>query len=271
MQIENLPYPVYCEGSPDYFGVLFSVDMDQAEAKDPLHFAIRGRFDIQNQDIKQIIDSGYAGFGLLIECNQTDYYELRPCAEFFHEKIIKAYFSGIVTITPVIYAKKEIVHYLNDDLIDELREQDITIPEGGIIAADAELELSITRSLPQTVESICKFRPSEVQDYDIEGDSIIISIPPEVYGRYKKMTRNQKIEVTSIYFPSVLLDIIYEHFYAEGSDYKNHKWYGAINDALTARGIDPAENSPYDSMSVILGGLLSEGVGYIQLAEEVNQ
>lgn len=271
MQIEDLPYPVYCEGSPDYYGVLFSVDMDQVEADDPLHFSIRGKFNIQNQDIAYLISEGKAGFGLLIECDQTDYYELRPCAMRFQENLIKAYFSDLVTITPVIYAIQEIQHYRNADMIDELNSQDITIPEGGIIAADAELELTITRSQPQTVESICKFKPSDQPGYDIEGDSIILYIPKNDYEKYRTMGKNQKIEVTSIYFPPVLLSIIDEQFCKGKSDYTDRKWYAAIKDSLNARFINPMDNDPYIIVMEIIGELLSEGVSFIPTMEAKSE
>ena len=270
MQIEDLPYPVYCEGSPDYLGVLFSVDLDQVEADDPLHFTVRGKFDLQNPDIANMIAAGTAGFGLLIECDQTDYYELRPCTLRFQENLIKAYFSDIVTITPVIYAIEEIQHYRNADLIDELKDQDITIPEGGIIAADGDIELTITRSQPQTVEAICKFVVAPDSGYNIDGESIIIYIPEEVSNRHKKMTKNQKIEVTSIYFPPVLQDIIAEYFCNGNTDYSDRKWYNAIRDAITVRNIDTVKTGPYQIMMWIIGDLLAEGVGYIPVAEEVS-
>ena len=267
MQIEDLPYPVYCYGSPDYTGVLFSVDLDQIESDDPLYFKIRGKFDIQNKDIMELIMKGDACFGLLIECDYTDYRELRPCTSRFEEKLIKAYFSELVTVTPVIYAVRDIVHYTNSELIVEMASLDITLPEGAIIAADGELELNITRSQPQTVESICKIKPDVRSGYDIDGDSIILFVPQEVFDRYIKMTKNQKIQVTSMYFPPVLQSIIYNIF-AEGvREYSDRKWYGSIKDTLSNKGIDPTEEDPYNVMMEVLKELLVEGASYIPIQE----
>ena len=100
---------------------------------------------------------------------------------------------------------------------------------------------------------------------------IILNIPEGVYNRYKKMTKNQKIEVTSIYFPSVLLSIINEQFCGGGSEYTDRKWYGAIRDSIDNRGIIPSDNDPYIVTMAIIGDLLTEGVGYIPVVEEVNQ
>ena len=269
MQIENMPYPVYCEGSPDYMGVLFSVDLDQTESDSPLYFAVRGKFEIQNEDIMKLIIEEKAGFGLFIECDQTDYYELRPCCRTFEEKIIKAYFANVATITPVIYAKTEIEHYTNGHLIDELQEQDITIPKGGIIAADGELELNISRSQPQTVDAICKLRSGEISGYDIEGDSIILDIPAPVYEKYSKMNRNQKVQVTAMYFPPVLQNIIQSVFIDEYNreNYRNCSWFEAIDQTLKNRNIDVKRNDPYVSMMAILGDLLVDGVSLMQTGE----
>ena len=271
MQIEDLPYPVYCEGSPDYIGVVFSVDLEQVESDDPLHFTIQGRFNIQNYDIRAMIEKGDAGFGLLIECSQTDYYEFRPCTARFRENLIKAYFADVVTISPVIYAKREIPRFYNADLIEELKKQYITMPEGAIIAADGEIELTITRSQPQTVESICKLRPAITPGYDIEGDTIILQVPEEVYQKYRKMTKNQKIEVTSIYFPAVLQSIISNNFVENTSEYADRRWYGAIKDALYARGIDPRGQDPYIIMMAVIGDLMTEGVSFIPIQESESQ
>ncbi len=272
MQIEDLPYPVCTEGSPDYLGALFFVNFEQTESEDPLHFAVRGEFNVQNEDLMGLIDSGKAGFGLFIECAQTDYYELRPCAKSFKENLIKAYFSDSVTITPVIYSLEEIEHYTNRDLIDELREQDITIPEGAVLAADSELIVTITRSQPQTVEAICKLKPSENPGYyDLEGDSILLYVPREVYDKYSKMTRNQKIQVTSIYFPPVLESILSNIFIDDMKEYADRMWYGSIQQALESRGINPQDYDAYQVMMSILGDFLIEGVMFIDTDGSVLQ
>ncbi len=189
----------------------------------------------------------------------------------FEESFIKAYFSETVVITPVIYATEEIENYRNSDLIEELQMQEITIPEGAVMAADKELILTITRSQLQTVGSICKFKPGDYPSYDLEGDSIVLTIPREVFDRYSKMTRNQKIQITSMYFPPVLENII-DTVFAEGfNEYSDRKWYDAIKKSLELKNINPSDNDAYVAMMAVLGDLLVEGSMYVDSEKGESQ
>ncbi len=265
MQIEKCPYPVYADGSPDYKDFTFSVDIDMTASDDPLYFAVKGEFKILNIGIKKLVNFGTAGCGLMVECDSTDYRELRPCSETFLEKFPKASFTGIVRITPVVYAKKDVEHYQNDSLAEEINSLDITIPEGGIIAADRELELSFSRSLPQAVDSICKFMPGDTADADFESDSIIIYIPRDVYKRYIRMTKNQKTIVTSMYFPPVLVNIIIAFFANAEEGYSHCKWYQAIKESMDRNHVDLGSCSAYAAMMAILGDLYVESTNYIPI------
>ncbi|MBE6514963.1 MAG: hypothetical protein E7Z69_08090 [Thermoplasmata archaeon] len=266
MQIESQLYPICYSDSSYYLGARFYTEIDHLKSENPLYFGVYGKFQIDNEGLKRLVEEGRGGYGLMVECPQTDFYELRPCAEMFREEFVKAYFTGLVTITPILYAKETIEHFSNEDLVEELKSTDITIPKYGILAIDSELQITVKREMPQTVDSLCKFRPADTREpyYDAEGDSIVVSIPYNTYTMYCGMSKSQKVEFTAIYFPPVLVSVIQKYFTEGGEEYVDRKWYQAISEAMSSYGVDPSKDDPYLIMSALIGGLLDEGATFIK-------
>lgn len=264
MNIKRLPYPMYYDGTPDYYGTFLEVDIDITDEDNPLHILLKGSFKLDDEELVDLIEAGKAEYALFIECSSTDYKEIRRCHPMFAEKLIKAYLSDTVIVTPLIIATEEIRGYKHKELRENYKLIDITIPKGGIIAFDDEYDIMITRGTPQSVHTICKFREDDgtMDLYQVDEDSIVIALPHDVFVSYKNMDRFQRISMTAIYFPPVLVELIHRMYIdrdGEIDEQSNSRWYSAIDDAINNMSISPAETGPYNAAMMIISGLLEDG------------
>lgn len=267
MDVDRLPYPIYAKDSPDYSSILLNTEIEAVN--NGLFIDIIGEFRLMDDTLIALIDSGMAYYALFIECSGTDYKSVKKCARKFKENIIKAEVINRITVTPVILAAKEITDYSHEALTEDYRNTSITIPEGGIIAFDDEIEIMLNRGTPQTVESICKFRMSSGNlYYDADGDSIDIYLPEQIFASYKKMNRQERLVLTSIYFPPVLTQIIQDIYYDKSYDddeLNGKKWYLAIENARESYGIDLEKETAYSTSIGMIEGLLRDGAETITL------
>ena len=273
MRADRLPYPVYAQDSPDYTCILFNADVEAEN--DGLFIDVIGEFRLMDETILELIDSGVAYYALFIECPGTDYKNVKRCARKFKETIIKAEVSDRITVTPVILAARDIERYSHESLTEDYQGVPISIPEGGIIAFDDEAEITLSRGTPQTVESICRFRLSSGSlYYEATGDSIEIFLPEEVFASYKKMTRQERLILTSIYFPPVLTqivqDVYYDRIYDEGELSGRH-WYMAVENAIASYGINMEKENAYSASMAMIEGLLRDGAETVTLFKEANE
>ena len=267
MKADRLPYPVYATDSPDYSCILFNADVEAEN--DALFIDVIGEFRLMDETILNMIESGAAYYGLFIECPDTDHKCVKRCARKFKEKIIKAEVADHITVTPVILASRDVVDYRHESLTEDYQGVPISIPEGGIIAFDDEAEITLSRGTPQTVESICKFRmSSKGLYYDVRGDSIEIFLPEEVFASYKKMNRQERLILTSIYFPPVLTQIVQDVYYDnifDRNELSGKHWYMAIENAVASYNIDFEKECAYTASMGMIEGLLRDGAETVTL------
>lgn len=274
MRYDHLPYPVYAEDSPDYTTCLFNVDVNAQI--NGYYIDLVGEFRLMDDILNHLVDSGDASFALLIECLYTDHREVKRCSPKFKETIMLAKVANRVTVTPMIIANKDIIDYTHDCLNRDYMGIGVTVPQGAVMAFDDEVEITINRGTPKTVESVCKFKLSDRElYYDINGDSIDIFLPEEVFSAYKRMNRQERLVLSSIYFPPVLvqivqdvyIDSIYDHDELDG-----RHWFTAINNALDSYNIDPSNLSAYPIAMELIGGLLRDGATTVPMFnQEVRQ
>jgi len=238
MNIKRLPYPMYYDGTPDYYGTFLEVNIDINDDNDSLHILLRGSFELDDKELMDLIEAGKAEFA--------------------------SYLSDTVIVTPLIIATEEIREYKHKELRENYKLIDITIPKGGIIAFDDEYDIKITRGTPQSVHTICKFREDDgtMDLYQVDEDSIVIALPHNVFVSYKNMDRFQRTSMTAIYFPPVLVELIQRMYIdrdGEVAEQSNSRWYSAIDDAINNMSINPAETGPYNAAMLIISGLLEDG------------
>ena len=104
--------------------------------------------------------------------------------------------------------------------------------------------------------------------YDTQKDSIDIYLPEEIFASYKKMNRQERLILTSIYFPPVLTQIIQDVYYDhtfERNELSGKHWYIAIENAVASYNIDFEKGCAYVVSMNIIEGLLRDGAETIAL------
>ena len=156
--------------------------------------------EINNENIKKLINEGYFGIGLIIECSATVYRKmfeisLEPCTI----KIPIGDLREKVEVSCYIYAKRDIDNYTDNDFFDDYNGYSFKLDKNDIIAIDDGYTTSIDydEKIDKKVSSIFQIiRDKSAQSMVIEKKckKILISLPDQEFSYYDILRKNDNFQ-----------------------------------------------------------------------------
>ena len=165
--------------------------------------------EISNENIRKLMEDGYVGAGLIIECSTTVY---RKMYELTNEpQTIKIDIGDLrdkVEISCYLYAKKEIENFQDNDFLEEYSGYSFKIDKNDIIAIDDGYTTVIdyNESIDKKVSSIFQIIRNQSADSMIiekKAKKIVISLPDEEFTYYENLKNNDNLQ--NIFFSMIAI------------------------------------------------------------------
>lgn len=156
--------------------------------------------EINNENVKKLIEEGSLGVGLIIECSSTVYRKMFEISLESQDIIIPVGdLRDKVEVSCYIYAKKDIENFMDSDFLDDYNGYSFKIDKNDIIAIDDGFTTYIDydESVDKKVASIFQvIRNKSAQDMIIENKmkKIVISLPDKEFGNYDILRKNDNFQ-----------------------------------------------------------------------------
>ena len=183
----NYPYPVIREYTEDYKNTTFKGEL--AVRLEPDGYAIHPAFDIENDEIKELVATGVLTYAIEVQCVSTWFRKLYRITD---NKVIRLRPQEIherVELTPCIIAIKSFQGFTNADFEDEYQGMSFEISVGDIIGIgekrifDALYQNDIIKNGSSIVNIGGNDKIKEVT-CDFSGSIIQITLPKDQYSDY---------------------------------------------------------------------------------------
>ncbi len=265
--MKSLPYPKLQKNRPDYETSLINCDLASHESG--MDLVLRGEFQLFDEELEKLLQEGNISYCLIIKCdatNRSDIYYINESEKKFMLRISKSQYADKVVIIPGIITKEEITGYINENLAEDYRNSDITLPKNALIAECESYELTIYRYSEQNTESVCRFRKGRLYRYKINKDYIEITVPDEIFTQYCKLKIKDCAQIfTSMYVVPVIQQVIQDYWIDEpnSDEVKSDRWYVALDERIKIS-IDLTKSpSAFEITMNILEGLIFESTGFL--------
>lgn len=165
--------------------------------------------EINNEEITRMIEEGYLGVGLIIECSPTVY---RKMFEITTEpqtiEIAIGDLRDKVEVSCYIYAKKDIENFNNNDFLDDYNGYSFKIEKNDIIAIDDGYTTIIDydESIDKKVSSIFQIirdKSANCMLIEKKAKKIVISLPEEEFTYYDNLRKNDNFQ--NIFFAMIAI------------------------------------------------------------------
>ncbi|MBR2240255.1 MAG: hypothetical protein IJ890_02570 [Clostridia bacterium] len=232
--------------------------------------------EINNENIKKMIEENQLGVGLIIECSSTVY---RKMFEITTEpQTIKIPIGDLrdkVEISCYIYAKMDLESFNDNDFLDDYNGYSFKIDKNDIVAIDDGYTTIIDydESIDKKVSSIFQIIRDKSADSMIiekKAKKIVISLPEEEFTYYDSLRKNdnfQNIFFSMIAIPALTYclkefqDTIRLGDYDLDSIEMEYNWFISVKNAYKKQyGIELTENIlKNEDVSIISQKLLNDG------------
>ena len=165
--------------------------------------------EINNENIKNLIEEGHLGVGMIIECSTTVYRKMFEIS--IQPQTIKIPIGDLrdkVEISCYIYAKKDIDFFKDDDFLEEYNGYSFKIDKNDIIAIDDGYTTVIDydESVDKKVASIFQIirdKSAESMVIEKKAKKIVISLPDDEFTYYDNLRKNDNFQ--NIFFAMIAI------------------------------------------------------------------
>ncbi len=234
MKISNAyPYPVLHEENNDYENSSFNVDIDIQKAFGEL--SIKVKFQLDNEDMKSLIDSEDAVYMVHIECPQTSFRKAYRTFQDSDEIVLPTKnLTGKVDIHVFIIAHRDIPHYKNRLLNAWYQDAEIHLEKGNFLAIGKAIEVTLHEEdtelmdLPSIV-SIHRDQKNDFMEVDMHAHNIIISLPANEYDQYASYanTMLKNTILSLVILPS--LTQVFSQVNENRADLEEYTWFQVMD------------------------------------------
>ena len=136
----SLPYPVLDANNDHYVGSSFSAQIEAKKSFGKL--VIEGLFQLQNEEIEQLIYEKKAIYAIHIECPQTSFRKVfTSSSNQLVEKIDEELLRGKIDVHPFILTMERIENYTNKKWNNFYKGYPITYEKGNPLAIATPIEI----------------------------------------------------------------------------------------------------------------------------------
>lgn len=227
----SYPYPVLYTNNDDYVDSSFSSNIQVQESFGDV--VIEVNFQLDNKNIKQLIDSGDCVYSVHIECGQTSYRSVFNTKNEVKTISIPAdQLRGKIFIHSFILANKPIDNYANPKLNEWYQDIPISFDIGSIIAIGSAIETTLYEdneemlNLPSII-SVTSLSKGEYMEVDLTQDLIVVSLPKYEYEQY---IHHRKSLLKDTILASVFMPVLVQVFSSinQEYDFEDSTWYQVL-------------------------------------------
>jgi hypothetical protein len=250
------PHPVLSEFSNDYVDSYFDAELKCTPDQSSFNFSVS--FQLKDEGLKKLIDSGDAWYLIHLECAKTnwriakkttdEYLEFSVPAGDIHYKV-----EGYAMIVAAI----DIEGYSNKNFHKDFERASFFIQKGDILAVGSRIVVNIEKEPVKNIESIFQVTKSNENDalpmtFDCEGNKIVLILSPENYSRYNLLKRDPKLQAvfhSLLVVPAlctVIEDIKARHQEDDLDSLSNYAWFRSIDKKLSEIGKDIEDPNSLD-------------------------
>ncbi len=245
MEIKNrlFPYPVLCSETDDYIDEEFDVSCSiESEIND-----IRGTviFQLVNEELLDLIRSGYAEYAVHIECSSTSYRKvLRSAANRIPFTIPLSKVKDTITVLALLVAKRPITGFSSKSLNEDYLGETISFEKASILAYLNLPKINVFKNYEelQGNESLFSIIKKGLPDsdeiepltFDINGDYIKIFVDPGTYNAYLRLQQKQPLAISMLALPALIFAL--DELRMGTEPFLNKRWYNMISQYYAAHG-----------------------------------
>ena len=240
------PYPILDNQGDDYIESSFRVDYDVRTQFTQVKGKLK--FNLENDDIKYLIDKGLAEFIVHIECPSTSFREVESTFGDEVEFIIdETKLAKNIEIRTFVILKEAINSFSSSKFHPDYKGQKFDLMPHQIIAIGTSMDFSIEKDdrdfeeLPSVIQ-IKKLSDNRKGTMTVNTDSdekILIGLYGEVYELYARLGKTTYLNTSFalVLIPAMIIILQRMCNGREDDDMISRHWFKVINSKLEANGL----------------------------------
>jgi hypothetical protein len=252
----SFPYPVLAPNTDDFVDGSLEISNFSGESL-PERYKIRFSFRLSHPCLEKYINSGDAEPAVVIECRENLYRKRHSIHLGMNEIVIGAdELRGVVQVTPLISALREIQNYRPKLLNSDYDGLVINMPRHGILAYGDNWEFIAEpcsdrlRRISSIMRVIQVENSDALMNINIGGARIHVEVSEDQFRIYQSIASSRmgsSILASMLVFP-VLIDV-FHRIKAEGKDgLEDYRWFQVVRARLQEVSM-PVESSEFDPIA----------------------
>lgn len=235
-------HPILSPYTDDYGERTFDITLDVEESPDAGTIRIAGQCSLDDAAVRELVDSGQATIGVVVECLETYYQrffpaELTSLALDFQQGELR----GRVAVQAVIAASADEVLLTSESIAEDYPEHTRALRVGDLVAVSTILsfEAGLDKLLP--MESIFRLVSNEqvaegIFDVGLDSEAIRIEVNPALFNTIHLI--RGRADLRDILLPSFFLPALMTALDAmRNLGYETHRWHRVIEARCSNAGI----------------------------------
>ena len=235
-------YPVLSEERDDYIDSVFDADVQyKMNGVNNLLFD----FDIKmnNKDLQKMILEGDAEYVIHIECANTSFRTtIHDISNFVSKGIPVGRINGRIEIIVLIVTKKDIIHFVNPNWVDDYQGLSFELSKGRILAYKNIPAIDIVKNYEEfnnasSIFKVYKLLTTESKPMEVDLSTARLQ-EYEIYSRFCDKEEFQPILNSMMVFPALVY--VFEELKQENEidNYEGRNWYISLSKAYEKRGVN---------------------------------
>jgi hypothetical protein len=237
----------------------------------PERYSIRFRFEISHPFIAGLVDSGDASPAVVVECRQNFYRRRHSVSLGMNEMVIPAdELRGIVQVTPLISAMRELTNYRPDSLNTDYDGVTIRVPKHGILAYGPNFEFIAEPKSDRLRKISSIMRVIQTEDagtrmtVNIGGPRIHVEVSTNQFRFYQSVaaSRQGSAILASMLVLPVLVDVFHRIKGSDQDGLEDFRWFQVVRARLREIGlpVDAPDFDPMKAAQALLDSPFARGI-----------
>ena len=279
LKADLFPYPVLTPELDDYLdNSSFDAQINVTPESSGV-ISVAADFKLDNQGLKELVDSGNARYALHVEGVASSYRKLWTNNEdqtFIRNTIFEGDIRKKLQINAMVIANVDIDNYSNINFNNLYYDEDYAVTnlkKGDILAflptKEVVIDLESGRSGTESIFTVAPHN-EPYMNVELSGDTIVLNLPTEVFSIYKHCGNSiqSKDYFISLFFIPALTFVLSEIKNKNVSE--DLDWYQSIDALLTQEGINLNNESTLAIAQRLLNCPLIKSVHDKFAGDEVN-
>lgn len=243
------PWPVLRDGSTDYERCEFQVEIGADLREGSTEVTLTAEFDLSDAALLAEIEAKRARYALLVVCTTTHF---RTQVDSLVDQINWTAEEGLladrVEVTPFVVATEKMTEFASRNWNADYSSRKYSLLPGSVLAVEPPSAFWIQPSDETPATTVFRTSRDVSQERDewkcfLHDNYVLIQFNPEDFDRFKVARARALADGTSnylmngVYLPA--LSWVLSEADKDADTYRDYRWYGAVEDALSRIGCRP--------------------------------